>query len=50
MLLCKHKTGRILGGKITQEGKAMITFKCSSCGRVLKRETTKDKIYEAQRA
>jgi hypothetical protein len=43
MLLCKHKQGKILGGSIS-DTKAIITFKCLSCGRILKKETTKDKI------
>lgn len=47
MLLCKHKQGRILGGKM-EGNKAVITFKCSACGRELKKITTRDKIYEAQ--
>ena len=43
MLLCKHKQGKILGGRI-ENNKAIITFKCSACGRTLKKETDKSKI------
>lgn len=46
MLLCKHKKGRILHGEV-KDGKALVKFKCSACGRTLKKEVPASTIYQA---